>query len=171
DYEWSRDSKHLALTLVREQGIEAWLVDVAAAQARRLTGPILNAVFGEPIVWLDDTTLLIRRVPAQRDAAPVATAVPTGPVVQENLGRKAASRTYEDLLANPHDEALFEYYGTSQLSLVSLDGKLTPLPVRGLVTISHPSPDCQHILVHTLHRPFSYLVPASRFPVAIDESA
>jgi hypothetical protein len=168
DYEWSRDSRHLALTLVREQGIEAWVVDVAAAQARRLTGPILNGVFGEPIVWLDDMTLLIRRVPAQRDIAPIATAVPTGPVVQENLGRRAASRTYEDLLANPHDEALFEYYGTSQLSLLSLDGKLTLLPVRGLITISHPSPDSQHILVHTLHRPFSYLVPASRFPVAID---
>jgi dipeptidyl aminopeptidase/acylaminoacyl peptidase len=168
DYEWSRDSRHLAFTLVAERGIELWVVDVPTAHARRLVGPILNAMLGKSFGWVDEVTLAIRRVPAQREPPPAAALVPIGPIVQENRGRRAASRTYDGLLASPHDEALFDYYGTSELALVSLQGKLTPLPVRGLITLVHPSPDGRHLLIHTLHRPYSYLVPASRFPVAID---
>lgn len=32
----------------------------------------------------------------------------------------AQARTYPDLLASPHDEALFEHYMTSELVLVSV---------------------------------------------------
>ena len=35
--------------------------------------------------------------------------------MQESLGRSAPVRTYEDMLTNPHDEDLFEYYATAQL--------------------------------------------------------
>jgi dipeptidyl aminopeptidase/acylaminoacyl peptidase len=168
DYEWSRDSRHLALTVVTDVGIELWLVEVDRALARRLTGPILNGVLGEPIGWLDDDQLLIRRIPPNRSAAPPAPGVPTGPIVQENLGRRAAARTYDGLLASPHDEQLFEHYATSELARVDLAGNVTALPVRDLITVVHPSPDREHLLVQTLHRPYSYLVPAGRFPVTID---
>ncbi len=168
DYEWSRDGRHLAVTLVGATGLELWLVDVAAAAARRVTEPVLNGVFGEPIVWLDAGTLLIRRVPAGRGPAPLAPRVPAGPIVQESSGRRAGARTYDGLLASPHDEALFEHYGATELARVSLDGTITPLPVRGLLSAVSPSPDGQYMLVETLRRPFSYLVPASRFPVDLD---
>ena len=36
--------------------------------------------------------------------------------MQENIGRAAPGRTYEDLLTSAHDEALFEYYFTSQIA-------------------------------------------------------
>ncbi|MFM9092270.1 MAG: S9 family peptidase, partial [Verrucomicrobiota bacterium] len=135
--------------------------------ARRLTETLLNATFGEPMVWLDDTTLLLRRIPATRGAAPAPGQVPAGPVVQENRGRKAGARTFDGLLGNPHDEALFAHYGDTELARVTLDGQLTVLPVRGLITSVQPSPDGTHLLVETLRRPFSYLVPYSRFPVDI----
>jgi dipeptidyl aminopeptidase/acylaminoacyl peptidase len=168
DYEWSSDSRHLALTLVRENGIELWLVRVDAAEARRVTGPVLNAVLGEPIGWLDHSTIVIRRVPQDRGPLPIAARIPTGPVVQENVGRRAPARTYDGLLASPHDELLFEYFAISELALISLEGAITPLPQRGLITLAHPSPDGRHVLLQTLHRPFSYQVPVNRFPVAID---
>ena len=168
DYEWSRDSRHLALTLVAESGLTLWVVDCETGRARPLGDGRLNAALGEPIIWVDDATLAIRRIPADRSVPPVASAVPEGPVVQENLGRRAAARTYDGLLANGHDEALFDYYATSELALVSLDGKVTRLPVNGLISLVHPSPDGRHLLVQRLHRPYSYLVPASRFPVTID---
>jgi dipeptidyl aminopeptidase/acylaminoacyl peptidase len=168
DYEWSRDSRHLALTLVRDAGIELWNVATETAEARQLTGPLLNAALGEPIGWLDDATLIIRRVPADRGPPPAAPQVPAGPVVQENLGRRATARTFDGLLASPRDEILFEHYATSELALVTLDGRVRSLPVRGLITLVHPSPDGAHVLTQTLHRPHSYLVPFSRFPVDID---
>jgi dipeptidyl aminopeptidase/acylaminoacyl peptidase len=40
--------------------------------------------------------------------------------------------------------------------------------VRGLIAAVSPSPDGRHLLVETIHRPYSYLVPYSRFPQAID---
>jgi dipeptidyl aminopeptidase/acylaminoacyl peptidase len=165
---WSRRGAHLALAVIRENGIELWIADRATAQARRVTPPILNAVFGEPFAWLDESTLVIRRVPADRGAAPRASQIPAGPVVQETLGRRAAARTFEDLLANTHDEALFDHYATAELALVSLDGSLAALPVRGVITSVMASPDGRHLLVESVHRPYSYLVPASRFPLRIE---
>ena len=47
DYEWSRDSRHLAITLVRENGIELWLITADAGAARRLTGPPIIAQQGK----------------------------------------------------------------------------------------------------------------------------
>ena len=167
-YAWAPGSRHLALALVRPTGLELWLADTTTAKARRLTPPILNAVLDDPFAWLDANTLALLRVPAGRGAPPPAPRVPTGPVVQENLGKKTPSATYEDLLADAHDEALFEHYATAELALLPLNGKLTPLPVRGLITGVTPSPDGQHLLVETLHRPFSYLVQAARFPRSVD---
>ncbi len=167
-YEWSRDGRHLALTVVFNQGSALWLVDVASGTARRLTDPVLNGFFGDPMVWLDNATLLIRRIPAGRGPAPLEPTVPTGPVVQESKGGRAGARTYDGLLAGPHDEALFEHYGTSELALVTIDGAEAVLPVRGLLSSVLPSPDGRHLIVETLQRPYSYLVPASRFPVTID---
>ncbi len=167
DPAWSRDGRHVAFAVVTGTGLELWLAVAAEAQARRLTGPILNAMLGDPLVWLDDATLLIRRVPPERGAAPIASAAPAGPVAQENLGKRAAARTYDGLLASPHDERLFEHHGASELALVALDGALTPLAVRGLLSFVAPSPDGRHLIVSTLHRPFSYLVPSSRFPTTV----
>jgi dipeptidyl aminopeptidase/acylaminoacyl peptidase len=152
---WSRDGRHVAFAVVTGTGLELWLAPVATAAARRLTGPMLNAMLGDPFAWLDAATLLIRRVPPDRGAAPIASAAPTGPVVQENLGKRAAARTYDGLLASPQDEALFEHFGAS------------PLPVRGLLTFVAPSPDGRHVIVSQLKRPFSYLVPSSRFPTTV----
>ncbi|MCX6954281.1 MAG: prolyl oligopeptidase family serine peptidase [Verrucomicrobia bacterium] len=169
-YAWAPSSRHLALALLRENGLELWVVEAATAKARRLTQPILNAVLADPFVWLDANTVAFLRVPAGRGPAPLAPRVPTGPTVQENLGKKAPSATYEDLLANAHDEAVFEHYGTAELTVVPLTGKLvlTPLNYRGLITNLTPSPDGQHLIVEAVHRPFSYLVQLVRFPKTVD---
>ncbi|MEY2879933.1 MAG: hypothetical protein RLZZ15_2313 [Verrucomicrobiota bacterium] len=166
-YQWSRSGKHLAFTLLRATGLELWLAEVATGKARALTGPVLNGVYNDPVAWLDEATLVIRRIPATRRLPPAESPVPTGPVVQENLGRRAGSRTYEDMLANPHDEALFEYYATSELALVSLGGSAEKFGEPAIYTGLSPSPDGQFLLVESLRRPFSYLVPSSRFPARI----
>lgn len=168
NYEWAPGGQHFAFTVVRADGIELWLADTATAQARRLTPPILNATFGDPIAWLDATTLLAHRVPEGRPPAPVAPRVPSGPIVQETHGRRAPARTYDGLLASPHDEALLEHYGTSQLVLVSLHGGLQNFGPPALYTRTFASPDSQYVIAESLHRPFSYVVPSSRFPTRIE---
>ena len=63
-HQWSPSGKYLAFSVLRGDGLELWLADVATAKARALTPPVLNGVFGEPFAWFDDATLVIRRVPA-----------------------------------------------------------------------------------------------------------
>ncbi len=69
--------------------------------------------------------------------------------------------TYEDLLQNPHDEDLFDYYATAQLAyLDSTTGKTTPLGKPGIYTMVRPSPDEKHLMVSRIHRPYSYQLTA-----------
>ncbi len=163
---WSRDSRHLLSTVTLENRQELWVVDIAAATARRLTDRALNGVIDAP-AWIDDTTIAASLLPTDRGAPPPAPRVPSGPVVQENLSGTRPARTYADMLASAHDEALFDYYATAELSLITLDGKVSPLGIRGLIGNATPSPDGRYILVTTWSRPYSYLVPVSRFPTKI----
>ncbi|HSL84232.1 MAG TPA: S9 family peptidase, partial [Thermoanaerobaculia bacterium] len=166
---FSPDGARIAFTHTREDGIELWLADVATGQARRLTSAPLNLAVASGPVWLPDSSgLLVPLVPEGLGPEPAEPEVPTGPVIQESSGRKAPARTYQDLLQDPYDEALFEHYTAARLARVGLDGTVTPLAGPGLLGGFDPSPDGRFVLVEWLHRPFSYLVPFWRFPRRIE---
>jgi len=165
---WSADSKHVAFVQKETTGLELWVVDVAKVSARRVGAFRLNAVLGEPYRWMADSqAMLCKIVPAARGAAPSSSDVPAGPNVEENLGKVTPARTYEDLLKTPTDEAIFAFYATSDLAVVSLDGTSRTLPVKGLITHAEPSPDGRFAFVEALHRPFSYALPEENFPAKV----
>ena len=117
----------------------------------------------------DGKTLLVQMVKPNRGAPPAEGVVPTGPHVQESLGGASPVVTHEDMLQNPHDEDLFEYYATSQLALVDVaTAKVTPIGKAGIIESARISPDGKNILVTTIHRPFSYLHDARSFPKEIE---
>jgi dipeptidyl aminopeptidase/acylaminoacyl peptidase len=119
-------------------------------------------------------------VPASRGNPPDEVQVPNGPIIQESDGKKAPVRTYEDLLANPHDEALFDYYATAQLQVIRHfhSAKVGPIRASSLTESLigkpavfarvEPSPDGQHFLVTRIHRPYSYIMPQTDFPRDIE---
>jgi dipeptidyl aminopeptidase/acylaminoacyl peptidase len=165
---FSPNGDHFAFSIREADGLSLWVVDVASGRASRLTTSRLNSVFGGTFTWLSDGKRLIcRLIPEDRGALPRPADVPVGPVIQENLEGTAPSRTYQDLLKNRDDEAAFDYYGRSQLAIVSLDATLVEIGEPGMYVGSIPSPDAQYILVETLHRPYSYLIPFHRFPIRI----
>ncbi|MEM9554433.1 MAG: prolyl oligopeptidase family serine peptidase [Acidobacteriota bacterium] len=163
--EWSPDGERISFTHTRADGIELWVADVATARARRLTaGPLAMAHDEEPR-WLDADTIVCHLVPEDLGAPPRRPSVPRGPVTQESGGEAAPARTYQDLLSNTYDEALFAHYLTSQIALVHLDGRVERLGEPALYAQVEPSPDGRYLLVVSVRRPFSYLVPATRFPL------
>jgi dipeptidyl aminopeptidase/acylaminoacyl peptidase len=168
--QWSPDGRRFAFTNTTASGIELWVGEAETAAARRLAGLRINAAFGTPFQWLPGSkTLLCQTVPEGRGAPPPAPKVPDGPVVQESTGRPAPVRTFEDLLQNPHDEDLFDYYATSQLVLADIQGeRRTPVGKPGIFAAAQPSPDGEHLLVERLHRPYSYLLPAFAFPKEVE---
>jgi dipeptidyl aminopeptidase/acylaminoacyl peptidase len=165
---WSPTGNYLAFTLDQADGVELWVADIVQGTARQLTGPILNNTYGTPCHWIsEDAGLLCKVIDEAQGVPPVPPSVPTGPRVEQNLGRTAPVRTYTNLLENPSDEALFEHYLTSVLMRVSLEGDRSPLTPPQLIASAAPSPDGQWIVLRTLQRPFSYQVPARLFPKRI----
>ncbi|HNW44338.1 MAG TPA: prolyl oligopeptidase family serine peptidase [Elusimicrobiales bacterium] len=164
---WSRDEKKIAFTHTAATGVELWVIDVASARAERLTGPALNANLGRPYAWLgDNETLLARLLPAARPALiDTKKELPKGPAVSVGEGAKSQNRTYADLLKNPADEANFETLAASELHKVTLAGKTELFKPAALYAETSVSPDGAHLLVTTVQKPFSYIVPYSRFPL------
>jgi dipeptidyl aminopeptidase/acylaminoacyl peptidase len=168
DVSWSPDGKHVAFvekTTGTGAGLTLYVVDVATAHARQLSPVRLNAVMGVPYQWMPDSSALLCLIVPERGAVPAVSEVPEGPNVEENLGKVTPARTYEDLLKTPGDERIFEYYATSQLAIVPLNGPVHKLPVKGVLSEATPSPDGKFALVSEVHRPFSYTLPAEMFPL------
>jgi dipeptidyl aminopeptidase/acylaminoacyl peptidase len=166
---WAPDGARFSFAVTADQGIELWVGETATGATRRLTGPVLNGTMGSPCVWMPDATRLIcRMVPEARGEPPSRATVPSGPVTQESQGRSAPNRTYQDLLESPADEALFDHYFTNRIAFVGLDGVVTPIAEPGVHSSVEPSPDGRYLFVATVHRPYSYLVPSSRFPIRLE---
>ncbi|QYC12336.1 alpha/beta hydrolase family protein [Brevundimonas nasdae] len=162
------DARSLALVMDRPTGLELWVVDVATARARKLTDPVVNMTGGSGYQWLPDSSgVLIEAVPAGRGPAPDVSGAPTGPNIDETAGRVAPVRTYQDLLSNPGDEALFDHYFTSQLTLVPLNGRARTIGQPAVHLDVTLSPDGRYILQEIAKRPYSYVVPSGLFPTDI----
>jgi dipeptidyl aminopeptidase/acylaminoacyl peptidase len=162
---WSPDGKLVTLNVLTDNGIELWIADAATGQARRLTDRRLNATGFGSCSWFDEARLLCRFVPQGVAAPPTSTRAPTGPIVEETSGRSAPVRTYQDLLSDPHDEALFRHYFTSQLALVDArTGAVTDIGKPAIFSNTNASPDKNYVLVTRIPGPFSYQVPMQSFP-------
>ncbi len=168
---WSPQGDKIAFTNTVATGLELWLVDLAKATAKRITSAIVNdAISGLPYRWFSDGKMILyKAIVDKREQAPLASLVPQGPIIQENKTSMAPVRTYQDLLKNKHDEALFTYYTTSQLKTIDLrtDEQAnfgSPAIINNLQT----SPDGNYVLVTTIQPPFSYLVPYTRFATQVD---
>lgn len=166
---WSPDSRHLAVIVEESDGLYPWVVDVESQKARRLSKTRMNASLGIRYQWSHDGKgLLLPQVVLSEKERPKEGGLPAGPVVQESTGEKAPVRTYQDLLKNPQDEALFSYYATSQLVFVPLKGKERKLGAPGIQEQFAQSPDGEYVLVERIQRPFSYLVPYDDFPTSVE---
>jgi dipeptidyl aminopeptidase/acylaminoacyl peptidase len=160
---WSDDGNKFAFTNTLPSGIELWVCNLADLKASKIADNI-NATFGSQVSWLPDNKSLVYVItnPA-RGTVPVRSPVPPGPVVQENLGKQGQAATFQDLLKDPVDEAIFEYFAGSQLMLWDGTGS-SRIGKPHMITDITPSPDGNYLMVTTINRPFSYIVPYYLFP-------
>src|SRR6185503_13248644 len=143
-----------AFAIFQPTRIELWVADARSGAARQLDRVTLNAFYGTAFQWMPDArTLLCRTVPASQGPPPTAPASPAGPNIQESFGKTAPVRTYQDLLKNAHDEALFNYYATSQLILVdTVTGRKEDLGQPDLFSGIDPAPGGEFFLVTTTRK-------------------
>ncbi|RUA09362.1 MAG: S9 family peptidase, partial [Bacillota bacterium] len=167
---WSHTSRHFAYTLLTESGTSLWVAPVsdptlALKISDRISSVLTSGYYFSP----DGASVIITEVPADRGVPPKKPDVPTGPSIRETSGSATPLRTYQDLLNNPHDEALFGYYATSEIHRVDLaSGERMRIGKPDLYRSVSASPDDHHLLVTIIQRPFSYLMPAYLFGNSIE---
>lgn len=163
---WSPDEKKIAFTNTSQTGVELWVLDVATANATRLTAPIVNANLGNPLNWYHNSRqLLVRILPKVRPALiDPKKELPDGPSVSISDGSRSQNRTYPDLLKNASDEINFITLTTSELHTIDLNGKAELFKGEDMYAGESFSADGKYSLVTTLRKPFTYVVPLNRFP-------
>jgi dipeptidyl aminopeptidase/acylaminoacyl peptidase len=166
---WSADGQRFALTVGGAEHFGLWVGSVDG-DLTRIDDLALNPLLGTAVSWLpDQERLLVLRI-AERGPAPEPPAIPVGPEIVEGAGASARS-TYEarNLLETAYDDALFEYFTTSELVVVD--------PATGQVqTIGEPapymtadfSPDGEYLLIERLVGPWSHEVAWWRFAHEIE---
>ena len=169
DVSFSPDGKRFSFTNTHDTGIDLYIADVTTAAPKKVTGAAVNGL-SSGCAWLEDSSaLLCALVPAGRGAPPEEPKTPKGPNIQENVGKAGPVRTYQDLLSSAHDEALFEYYLQAQLAFIDpATLRVRPAGKPGLFTAASASPNGQYLLVERTKRPFSRLLPYSRFPQDVE---
>ncbi len=163
---WSHNQQYVAFTNISVNSLDLWLIDLNRKEAQKLSDMPLNANMGSVITWKkDDNSLIVKVLPEDRQPLiDRASSIPEGPTVAVNEGQKAQNRTYQDLLKNPTDEENFETLARSELWEIGLDGQQKKWLKSDLYSGVSLSPDGSYVLVTTIGRPFSYIVPYYRFP-------
>ncbi len=167
NFSWSPNQKMMAFTNTVFNGVELWILDIEAKSVKKISDANLNANTGMPFSWFKDSNSLLIKV-ISKDKKPLIdtkTAIPTGPTISvSEQGVKAQNRTYQDLLKNKSDEHNFEQLALAELHKVDLKGNKTLWKGNDMYRGMSFSPDGNYILITTIEKPFSYLVPYRRFP-------
>jgi dipeptidyl aminopeptidase/acylaminoacyl peptidase len=163
---WSPNDKKIAFTNTTAARVDLYVIDITTLKAVKTNKQPLNTISGGSYQWIDDNTLLYRTAVKPATAAPPKPAVPSGPTVQENYGKASPRPTFQDMIKSPFDEQLFEFYGTTQL-VKNVNGVETKIGSPAIYSTINVSPDKKYMLVRTIKKPFSYLVPANGFPSTV----
>lgn len=166
-FSWSPDETKMAFTNTTLKGVGVWVVDFETLKATKLTDDKVNANLGNPITWFKDgKSLLVRMLPRDKaELIDTKSALPTGPIVTVSDGAIAQNRTYQDLLTNKIDEENFDILTTSELYKIDLKGNSVLWREKAIYSSESFSPDGNYIMISTIERPYSYIVPLSRFPL------
>ncbi len=169
---WSADGQRFAFDNTTDTRVELWIGDAKTGQTRRVEGVTLNPILESTIQWLGGRdALLVKALPADLGSAPTRADVPLGPEIKDATGDSGESSTYEarDTLASPEDEALFDYYARSQLLTVNAEnGDWKAVGAPGPIAEVEAAPDGRHVRIHTLQKPYSYVVTWTRFAQTVD---
>lgn len=166
NFTWSPDQKKIALTNTTAKGVEVWLLDIEKAVVTKLTDAQINANLGYTINWFEDSQSFLVKMISEKKGQLIdpEKSIPTGPTISVNDGKKAQNRTYQDLLKNKDDEYNFEQLALSEIYKISVDGTKEKWLDDAMYNRISFSPDGNYVMVSTIEKPFSYLVPYRRFP-------
>lgn len=175
--QWAPDGRKFTFCVFEPNfGLQLWLCDIDNHQIYSLLeeNQRLHAICCNPVKWFHDSRrLLIQLVSNQipfpdipNNSCSSVVVVPRGPLVQYHWEqREAPARTFPDVLKNSYDESCLEYYCTSELAIYDIvEKRWNSFLKPSCFTATSISPNGEYILIQEMTRPYSYQLPASRFP-------
>lgn len=165
DPHWSPDGTRLAYLAHFEDVTHIYVADAGSGESRRVTQRPVLLTLTTDFDWSADGRYIVAvLVPEGRGEEPSDPQVPPTPRVDVTSEEENILRTYPDLLETPHERALVEYYGTGQLARIAVDGDgSTEIGAPALIDGVDVSPDGGRIVVSTVQKPFSKIVPVDDF--------
>jgi dipeptidyl aminopeptidase/acylaminoacyl peptidase len=174
DMVWSPDGGRIAFLAHLPGGTEVWTADAASGRARRLSDARVLATLAtsaqtevrpsQMLQWTPEGTVITLAVPAGRGAEPARDPVPQGPVLRRTRPEPTPTRTFPNLLRDPHDATLFEHYTRAQLVELAPGRRPRPLGEPRMYESISLSPDGRHLLATYVERPFSFITSHRGFP-------
>lgn len=163
---WNPSETKIAFTNTTNSRVDLYIIDVATKVAKKVNKKALNVVLGADLSWFDDNAIVYKTAISLPSTAPAKPITPKGPTVQQNIGKAAPGRTYQDLIKTPYDEQLFEFMSMAQM-VINRGGVETPIGKPAIYDSYTLSPDKKYYLLEVLKKPFSYLVTAGGFPTSV----
>jgi dipeptidyl aminopeptidase/acylaminoacyl peptidase len=162
---WSPDSSKIAFLGHHSNGTYLYVADAMTGAVRRVSERKVLATEVSSIAWAGDSRrVAVVLVPGNGGLAPAPPAIPEGPQVRHTEPGSTSLRTYPDLLENPYEARLLEFYLTGQLAVVDVvSGEVREVGEPKMIRSVSYSPDGDWFRVTTVLKPFSYTVPYSSF--------
>ncbi|MFN5020514.1 MAG: prolyl oligopeptidase family serine peptidase [bacterium] len=160
--EWSPSEKKISFTNTTATKVDLYVIDIAKKTAVKINKTALVTTIGPVSQWVDDNTIIYTAATKPAAMLPKRPITPVGPSIQENIGKAAPSRTYQDLIKSVYDETAFAFMTTAQL-IKNTNGTETKLSSPAIYASFVVSPDNKYILTETIQKPYSYLVTAYSF--------
>ena len=150
---WYPKGDKVLIFYSESDGVYLYSANLEDGKALRVSNRRINTTARKFVIWINDTDFLTACVVEGCEAPTLGT--PTGPIIQESLGKKTRSRTVQGLLRDEFDVANFKYYFTSQLVRISPSGEKEIGEPAIYRTISI-SPDREHLMVYRVVEPYSH---------------
>ena len=133
-------------------GVYLYSASLEDGVATRVSNRRINTTARKFVEWTSDTEFVSACVVEGRKA-PVRT-TPTGPVVQESLGKKTRKRTVQGLLHDDFDMRALKFYFTSQLVHFTSSGE-KEIGEPALYRTINISPNREYLMIYRVIEPYS----------------
>ncbi len=163
--EWSPDASKIAWLGHTEDATHIYITDLNSGNSSQVTRRPLLATMHNSIQWASDSrSLFTVLIPEQRGSEPVRPDTPAELIVRSTTEGKNSLRTYQSLLEDRFEGELLEYYITGQLAKIDTQNRrVTNIGSPAMIRNVDAAPSGDHVIVQTVQKPFSYIVPVSRF--------
>ena len=161
--EWSPDGSQLAFYAHFDDATHIYIADAEDGDSRRLTETPVLPTLVTGFEWTADGEHIVTVLrPANMGDEPERPAVPETPMVRLTAEGENRLRTYFDLLEDPHEMMLVEYFATGQLARIEVEsGDVDLIGAPAMIEDVDPSPGGDFFRVTAMKKPFSYVVPTS----------